>query len=274
MTSGERPCAVCGQFYPADSQELRATVRNLLAEAKPERPAGRIRGIVAPHAGYFYSGLTAAYAYALLVGQKFETVIVIAPSHRAYFDGISVYSGAAYATPLGSIPVDVKMREALLKVSPLIQSSDEGHGAEHAVEVHLPFLQVALKSFSLLPIVIGDQRREYCYALGEALAETARDKDILLIASTDLSHYYPSAIAKKLDDAVAERIRQFDFEALMRDLESRRAEACGGGPTVALMLALSRLGVRHMSLLHQCNSGDVSGDKSQVVGYLSAAAYD
>jgi MEMO1 family protein len=269
-----RPCAACGQFYPSDPRELRSTVRELLTKATPRQLGGRIRGIIAPHAGYFYSGLTAACAYTLLTGENFSTVVIISPSHRAYFDGVSIYSGESYKTPLGTIPVDTELRDRLLKTTGTIHASEDGHGDEHAVEVHLPFLQVVLKSFTFLPIVIGDQRREYCYALGEALGETLIDRNALLIASTDLSHYYPSAIADKLDAVVADYVKRFDYESLMRDLESRRVEACGGGPTVSLMMALSRLGVRQMALLHQCNSGDVSGDKSQVVGYLSAAAYE
>jgi AmmeMemoRadiSam system protein B len=186
-----------------------------------------------------------------------------------------VFPGAAYATPLGSIPVDQRLRAELCGYSSAITPSAHGHGPEHAIEVHLPFLQYQLREFTLLPIVMGDQRREYCFALGEALYRLAQEHEqVLLVASSDLSHYYPSTQADQLDAVVIDDVEKLDYEALMRDLESQRTEACGGGPMVAAMLALSRLGMSSMTILHHCNSGDVTGDYSQVVGYLAAAAHE
>ena len=269
----ERECTVCGMFYPADPDELRRNVRELISGVKPTKLAGVVRGIVGSHAGYMYSGFTAAHAYALLQGAKYSSVVVVSPSHREYFDRISVFPGDSYRTPLGVVPVDARLREKLLKQSSVVTASFAGHGAEHAIEVHLPFLQCVLGEFSLLPIVIGDQKREYCFALGEALSNVLMDENALIVASTDLSHYHPANVADRLDAIIIDDVRKFDYEALMYDLESQKAEACGGGPTVAVMLALWRLGVRKMAVLHHCNSGDVTGDDSQVVGYLAAAAY-
>ncbi|HCV42365.1 MAG TPA: AmmeMemoRadiSam system protein B [Bacteroidetes bacterium] len=269
----ERECSVCGLFYPADKEELRENIREMIAAAKSPKIGGTIRGVIGPHAGYVYSGPTAAHAYALLQGATYSTVVVVSPSHREYFDGVSVFPGDSYSTPLGVVPVDKDLREKLLQQTPLVNLSYSGHGEEHAVEVHLPFLQYVLGEFKFLPLVVGDQKRECCFGLGEALGEVLKGKNALLVASTDLSHYYPSSVANKLDAIVVNHVNKFDYEGLMHDLESQQAEACGGGPTVAVMLALERLGVREMTVLHHCNSGDVTGDSHQVVGYLSAAAY-
>ncbi len=273
VKAAERRCSVCGLFYPADSAELRRNVTDMLAAAKPPAVQGAIRGIIGPHAGYVYSGPTAAHAYSLLKGTSYDTVVVVSPSHHEYFDGVSVYPGDAYVTPLGVVPIDKELRKGLLQRSSAVRASNVGHGEEHAVEVHLPFLQQVLGTFKLLPIVMGDQDRTYCYGLGKALGDVLQGKNALLVASTDLSHYYTGDVAERLDAVAIADIRQFDYEQLMGDIENKHTEACGGGPVVAVMLALHTLGVEKMSILHHCNSGDVTGDFSQVVGYLAAVAY-
>jgi len=171
------------------------------------------------------------------------------------------------------VPVNKELRSELLKLSPVVRSSQAGHGEEHAVEVHLPFLQHMLGQFTFLPIVMGDQKRTYCLELGKALGEALKGKNALLVASTDLSHYYTADRANRLDAVAIDDIGTFDYERLMLDLEEDRTEACGGGPVVAVMRALHDLGVGKISVLHHCNSGDVTGDFSQVVGYLAAVAY-
>ena len=269
----QRGCAVCGQFYPSVPEELRRNIRELIERAGTPEIKGKVKGIVSPHAGYMYSGLTAAHGYSLLKGKTYKTVVVVSPSHREYFDGISVYPGRAYSTPLGIVPINEVLRNKLVERLPVLKLSLAGHGEEHAIEVQLPFLQYVLGSFSLLPIVIGDQKREYCLALGEALGAELEQEETLLVASTDLSHYHDSETANHLDAIAIEDVARFDHEALMSDLESQRTEACGGGPTVAVMLALKRLGSKNMTILHRCNSGEITGDQRQVVGYLSAAAY-
>lgn len=282
-TSAVRPPAVAGLFYPADPHTLdrqiddllnRAVIDNqvvrlLKGEGKGQK--GQIRALISPHAGYMYSGLTAAHAYKLLQGQRFDTVIIVSPSHREYFDGISIYGGSAYRLPSGDVPIDAELRELLLANENIITLSDVGHRQEHAIEVQVPFLQKALKGCKIVPIVMGDQRREYCFHLGKKLAHVAEDRNILLIASTDLSHYYPYETAQMLDKIIIDEVAQLDYEQLMSDLETERAEACGGGPTVAVMLAACELGANKAFILHACNSGDVTGNRSGVVGYLSAA---
>ena len=271
--TGERTCSVCGMFYPSNAAELRQNLSDMLDAAAPGPMEGTVLGIISPHAGYVYSGPTASFAYTLLRGKKYDTVVIVSPSHREYFDGISVFPGDAYRTPLGVVLVDRDLRKELLQQSAAIRSSNAGHGDEHAVEVHLPFLQHVLGDFSFLPVVMGDQKRHYCFALGEALGKVLRGKRALIVASTDLSHYYPADLANRLDAVAIEDVGKFDYEKLMVDLEQNRTEACGGGPVVAVMLALRTLGARKMAVLHHCNSGDVTGDLSQVVGYLAAVAY-
>jgi AmmeMemoRadiSam system protein B len=164
----------------------------------------------------------------------------------------------------------MEVRDRLREVLPGLMMSTQGHGTEHALEVQLPFLQCVLQPFTLVPLVIGHQSRGHCFALGEALAQVCSGKDVLLVASTDLSHFSPAASAKQLDALVAEDITAFDPERLMRDLEAGAGEACGGGPVAAVMTACDRLGARKARILGQTHSGMVTGDHQSVVGYLSA----
>jgi hypothetical protein len=260
-------------FYPADAGMLEKQVNSLFQQGSVRPVQGLVRGIISPHAGYIYSGATAAAGYSHVRGRKIETVVIVAPSHRDYFEGASVYSGDAYQTPLGEVPVDGELRAALLEASDLVVAGEAGHRSEHAVEVQLPFLQAALGSFAVLPIVLGDQHRSLCFTLAEALGRVVEGRDVLFVASTDLSHYHTARIADAIDHVTIEDVRAFDHRRLMDDLESGAAEACGGGPTVAVMGALSRLGVKEMEIVRHCNSGDVSGDRQNVVGYLSAVAW-
>lgn len=268
-----RPCRVGGLFYPDDAGELRRVVSSLIERVHVRRIGGRIVGLISPHAGYVYSGYTAAHAFSLLGGARIRTVVIVSPSHREYFDGVSVYPGEAYETPLGRVTVDAEMRERLLTTSSIVTASHAGHGEEHAIEVQIPFLQCLVQELMILPIVMGDQRREYCMELGRALSTVVDPHQDLLVASTDLSHYHTHTAAEKLDSVMIEDVKGFDAEGLMTHLETGSTEACGGGPAVAVMGALKLLGVPHMKVLHHCNSGDISGDRNQVVGYLSAAAH-
>jgi len=272
-----REPAVAGAFYPADPAELTKLVDGLLAKApSPQLPD--VVALVAPHAGYMYSAEVAAYAYAALKGRKIERVVVISPSHIDAFPYSAVYDGQAYATPLGRIPVDRAFGAALAKSSKLIQLSDRGHRAasgraEHALEVQLPFLQRALVEFRLVPIVMGDQSYEACRALGLALAANIRGPETVIVASSDLSHYHKYDQAVSLDRKTLRAIEGFDYLSLWRNLQQQVWEACGGGPIVAAMIASEKLGARQAKVLKYANSGDVTGDKSQVVGYGAVAIY-
>ncbi len=265
-----RRAAVAGVFYPDSAAELAQEIDTLLQQVPRTAVHGKPVALVAPHAGYMYSGPTAASAYCLLEGFEYSTVVVVSPSHREYFAGVSVYSGNAYETPLGRVPVDAALRDRLLAISKVVTSSAAGHGAEHAVEVHVPFLQKALGSFRFLPLVMGDQSRETCYALGEDLGKVLQGESSLLVASTDLSHFHSAAEADRRDGIVLGDLESFEPERLMGDLEEGRAEACGGGPVVAVMIAARALGARRLRILGRTHSGQITGDRHSVVGYCSA----
>jgi AmmeMemoRadiSam system protein B len=267
-----RPPSVAGVFYPGDPDELAGTIAGMISPGSGEA-GSPVRGIIAPHAGYAYSGRTAARAYGMLARGAYDTVVVVSPSHREFFEGVSVYDGDAYTTPLGRIPVDRELRAALLAAAPCVRASGAGHREEHAVEVHLPFLQTVLGAFSLLPLVIGHQTPETCFALGEALATVLRDRRALLVASTDLSHFHTDREAREIDAVMIGDVRLFDSEGLMSHLSDGTTEACGGGPAVAVMTALKRLGAHRLEVVEYATSGDVTGDRRSVVGYMSAVAY-
>jgi AmmeMemoRadiSam system protein B/AmmeMemoRadiSam system protein A len=284
-----RPPEVAGSFYPADPQVLGKTVDGLLAKANPQQPQGELISLSVPHAGYEFSGQVAAYAFALLKGRKFARVVVISPCHIEAFPFSSVYDGDAYSTPLGTIPVDKEFAKKLVGQSSLIQFSERGHGevngrGEHSLEVELPFLQRTLGEFKLVPIVMGDQNHDLERALGVALAKLIQAEhkkagagspqpgDTLIVASSDLSHYHPYDEAVRLDHKVLNAITEWDYFNMSQNFERRIWEACGGGPIVAMMIAAERLGANRAQVLKYANSGDVTGDKSRVVGY-GAVAY-
>jgi MEMO1 family protein len=274
-----RPAAVAGAFYPADPQELSKMIDGMLAKAAPAPVDGQILAAVAPHAGYPYSGPVAAWTYSALKGHKYSRVVVIAPSHYVAFDFTSVYDGDAYTTPLGQIPVDKDFARRLAKMSATIQLSDKGHQAtsdapEHSVEVELPWLQKILGNFELVPIVMGDQSYESSRALGVALARMLRsDHDTLVLASSDLSHYHPYADAETIDHKTLHALQAYDYLSMSRNFQWRGQgepgiwEACGGAPIVAAMIYAERLGANEAEVLRYANSGDITGDKSRVVGY-------
>lgn len=272
MEKIRRP-AVAGMFYPANPDELLRMISSFMTKAEIEDKYDHVFGVVSPHAGYTYSGLSAAYAFNVLKGSDFETAVVLSPSHQEYFPGISVYNGDAYNTPLGNLRVDTVKREKLISGSGLIFAGIEGHRGEHAVEVQLPFLQMVKNDAAIVPVVIGDQRKKYVDELAEKLTEIADDKTVV-IASSDLSHFHSKDEADKLDSIVADRISSFEYDRLQNDLEMENCEACGGGGIVAMMKSAHMKNFNKSKVLSRSDSGDVSGDNESVVGYLSAVIYN
>lgn len=267
-----REPAVAGMFYPANEKKLRTQLSQLFENVSSEKKYNNVFGLIAPHAGYVYSGKTAAYGYHAVSGKQYETAIIISPSHREYFPGISVYEGDAYRTPLGDVKVNNKLRENFIEHSNSIFTGSNGHLAEHALEVHLPFLQFLYPGINILPVVVGDQSKIYIDELAEKLAQNYNE-NILIIASTDLSHFYTKIEADKLDSIVANRILEFQFDLLQEELSKRTCEACGGGGIVALMKAAHKLNKTNSKIIHRSDSSDTSGDTEEVVGYLSAIIY-
>ena len=263
---------VAGYFYPADKDKLQKDIALMLQVAKPEKAFNNIFGIVSPHAGYMYSGKTAAFAYNLLKDKFYKTVIIISPSHAEYFPGISIYDGDAYETPLGIVEIDQVMVDMLVENSKIIFRGIQGHRKEHALEVQIPFLQTVLKNFKIVPIVMGDQSKMFVDELAEKISKVV-DDNTLVVASSDMSHFYSAEEAERLDSVVEKRINDFDFEQLLKDLDDHECEACGGGPIAVMMKTASLKNIDKSIVISRSDSGDITGDKSEVVGYLSAVVY-
>lgn len=268
-----RPPAVAGAFYTSNPDALSAQIKDFISNVPAKTLPGNIAALIAPHAGYMYSGQAAAYAYKLIEGKKYDTVAVIAPSHRTRFHGASVYPKGAYQIPLGLIPVDTELAQQLMKKDADISYVRQAHTQEHSLEVQLPFLKIVLDDFKLLPIVIGSYDFATCEAISEAIYKVVKDKNVLVIASSDLSHFHPYNKAIELDKIVIDHINNFDAKGLFKDVSSGRCEACGAGPIIITMLLAKKLGATKSELLFYTNSGDVTGDKSGVVGYMSAVFF-
>jgi AmmeMemoRadiSam system protein B/AmmeMemoRadiSam system protein A len=269
-----RESVIAGSWYPGHPETLKKQIGEYLDEAPPTPLGGELVGLIVPHAGYMYSGGIAAHAYKLLLQQSFDRVLILAPSHRAHFQGASVYRLGGYRTPLGIVPLDQDLIESLFRQSSLFHYVPGAESQEHSLEIQLPFLQVVLREFRLTPILMGDQSFESSQKLAEAIARGCKGNRVLLIASTDLSHFHPYKEAKHLDQVVLDRVAVFDPAGLSKDLEKGLCEACGGGPMVALMLAARKLGANKAKVLQYANSGDVTGDTHGVVGYMAAAVVD
>lgn len=272
---GVRRSVLQGAWYPADPGVLRSRIRSRLSEARPPDVRGRIRALVVPHAGYRYSGAVAAHAYRLIQGLRLRRVILIGPSHRWGFNGVSVSRHEAYETPLGRVPVDLETAERLVASIPGARFVPRAHAAEHSLEIQLPFLQSVLDSFHIVPIIMGSQDRATCSALARGLARVLDgSEDTLIVASTDLSHFHDQAAARSLDRVFERCVASFDPEGLAEALEEGRCEACGGGAAVTALTAARMLGADRSVILARADSGEVTGDRERVVGYLAAAVLE
>jgi hypothetical protein len=270
--AGVRRSAVAGSWYPGTAAGIREEVEQYLAAVPARAVRGRLVGLISPHAGLRYSGPVAAHGYALLRGRRELSVVLVGPSHRVAFDGAAVYARGAFETPLGRAPIDEELAAAML-AHPGVRDEPRPHRDEHSLEMQLPFLQHLVAGLRIVPILMGTQSRDEVEALAAALGPTlAVRTDILLVASSDLSHYHRAEVANQLDARVVADVEGFDAAALMDRLESSPEHACGGGPMVAVMRAARALGAARAEVLRYADSGDAAeGDKSRVVGYLSAA---
>jgi AmmeMemoRadiSam system protein B len=266
----DRPAAVSGSWYPASPPALAAAVDAHLARVEDD-VAGDVVAIVSPHAGLMYSGPVAAHAYHLLLGRQFDVAVLVGPSHFVGFDGVSVYPSGGFQTPFGVAAIDHRCASELLAASPVVVDRTATHAREHSLEMQLPFLQRLAPTTAIVPLLMGYQTADTALQLAEALVAVLARRRALLVASTDLSHYHEAATAARLDDVVIDCVSRFDEEGLQRALELQPEHACGGGPMVAVMRAARGLGARDAVVLKHADSGDVSGDKSAVVGYMAAA---
>jgi AmmeMemoRadiSam system protein B len=270
-----RPSPIAGTWYEGRPETLKRQIDSYLDNANlPELP-GEVIAVVAPHAGHRYSGAVAGYAFAALRDRRPDLVAVISPMHHPYPQPLITSSHDAYATPLGSIPIDKSAVEALsvaLQADLGMGLSPVSHDPEHSLEIELPFLQRTLASeFKLLPVMLRAQDPRVSESLGKALAGLLRDKNYALVASTDLSHFYDQETARKLDSEMLRQIEAFSPAGVFEAERTGKGFACGHAAVAAVLWAAKELGADMVKLLHYATSGDVTGDYSGVVGYGAAA---
>ncbi len=275
---GVRRPWVAGSFYPGDPEGLRRSIEECFRHrlgpgALPGRGVGhrRIAALISPHAGYIYSGPAAAHGYyQLALDGKPSTFIILGPNHTGLGSPVAMMSEGAWETPLGVVEIDGELAQAIFKASDIIDIDEIAHLREHSIEVQLPFLQYLYGSeFRFVPICMGLQDLETSRAVGRAIAEASRGRDVVIIASTDFSHYEPQSRAERNDRRVIEAILNLDEEEVQRTVRRYGVSMCGYGPVSAAITAAKELGASSAELLAYHTSGDVTGDYSAVVGYAS-----
>jgi MEMO1 family protein len=274
-----RSPAVAGMFYPSSAASLKKQIEEcFLHSIGPGKlPSGKINkrshplALISPHAGYVYSGPVAAHGYLELDGRsRPRTVVVIGPNHYGIGMDVSIYPDGVWVTPLGEVKIDSQLGRELAELSDIFSLDELSHAREHSIEVQIPFLQYVLGDFSFLPICMLDQSIEVSLEVGRALAELLKERTgIMLVASTDFTHYEPHQVAVKKDSIALDNIRKLDVETLYRVLREVDISMCGYGPVSAVLEASRRLGASKAELLKYATSGDITGDKSSVVGYAS-----
>jgi len=270
-----RQPAFVGQFYTGDATQLAAEIDSYMAGKQPT--AGRPLALIVPHAGYPYSGPVAGYAYAEVRGQQYDAVILIGQNHYLQdFTGVAVYPGGAWKTPLGLVPVDQELAQAILQANPAWESDPAFHARDHCLEVQVPFLQRALPGTPIVPILIGYPDPQNAQSLVQVLSQVLPGRNILLIASSDLSHYPAYEDAVQSDGAILEAIETLDpgqlrqtvAQEMSQGLPNLLTTCCGEEAIVVVMEVAKRLGADRATVLHYANSGDVpGGDRTRVVGY-------
>ena len=274
MSTNVRPAAVAGTWYPGTPGALTREVDACL-EGATTGPGGEIRAVIAPHAGMLYSGPVGAHAYKAAAAGTYDVIVLVGPSHFVGFDGVALYPDGSFETPLGPLAIDSASTAALLGF-PVVQPLPGPHRREHSLEMQLPFVQRLLPGLPIVPMLMGYQNRETVEALGAAIVQAFQGRRPLLVASTDLSHYFDASTAGSLDRRVQDCVAAFDPEGLLHlfeqypEHERGRYVACGGGPMIAVMMAARGLGATDARILKYAHSGEVSGDYDGVVGYLAA----
>lgn len=262
MARKARPAAVAGMFYPDDPEELRGLIDEFLDQSETTSPVPK--GIIVPHAGYIYSGVVAAKAYASIkpAHETIKRVVLLGPAHRVYVRGMALSSATEFSTPLGTIPIDLTLSKELDKL-PYVQTLDSAHAQEHSLEVQLPFLQSTLDDFSLLPIVVGEASPQ---EVKEVLQLLWGKEDTLIVISSDLSHYHDYETASEIDASTSEAIKHMDLENIGPN------QACGCVPMSGLLEIARQTGMQ-IQQLDLKNSGDTAGPRDRVVGYGAYAVY-
>lgn len=265
---------MAGGFYPADPQELDRMLKAFLSNVRDSpRVNEEVGAIIVPHAGYVYSGQVAAYAYKQIVDRDIETVILLGPFHRALFQGASVWQSGTWETPLGKVEVDSELASAILKQNEKLKFIPQAHLGEHSIEVQIPFLQEVLKNFKIVPIAVSDDSPGNCRLLAGAILNAIQGKKVLIVVSTDMSHYHPEEKARIMDRLVLDRLVERNANGLFDDLAGRRGELCGSAGVLTLLEIINHMGGIELQVLKYATSGDVTGDKKAVVGYGASILY-
>lgn len=272
-----RPAVMAGSWYPGDPGQLRMEVESYLSGAPAPTNVGRAVALISPHAGYRYSGKTAGYAFRAVMGKKYELAVVISPYHGGHSAGFLTSVHRAYATPLGEIEID---RQALDQLDGLlVKEFGDGlvpiaNDEEHAIEIELPFLQAALhEDFKLLPIMCTTMQPERLEGLGKALAETLSGQPAIIVASTDLSHYYKESRAKELDKVMLGQIEALSPEGVLSVQARGKGYACGACAVAAALWAVREMGANSAEVVDYRTSAEASGDHNSVVGYAAVVVY-
>ena len=271
--------AVAGQFYPGEEEELSQIIDEFLKNAKVPEIKDEIFGILVSHAGYVFSGPVAAHCYKAIQGKNFETVVLIGDSHYEYFDGVSVWDRGEWETPLGRVEVDEILAKEILSFSKRFLVKDSAHLFEHSLEVQIPFLQKVLKNFKILPLIFGSEDEDW-KDLAKAILKLMEKRKILIVASSDLSHYPPYEVAQEADKRTIEGILSSDPEKFKEKIENLKklfpdvdTFACAQD-TIKTILEISKNLKGKAKLLKYQNSGDtIYGERSQVVGYGAICFY-
>ena len=266
--------AVAGAFYPAGREELTRAVDGYLANVPSQPASGRLIALIAPHAGYVYSGQVAAYSYRRLGERAVDTVVLIGASHTSSYAGAAVYAEGALRTPLGTVKVNEKIARSLLSEQAGVTFARGPFEKEHSLEVQLPFLQRTLKEVTVVPILMGAPTQASISHLADRLTAVMRKNErVIIVASTDLSHYHDATTAVGKDRKIVDAVARMSVEDLQGLLASNEGEACGGYPVLLTMMVSRNLGATNGVLYKYANSGDVSGDKGRVVGYAAMGLY-
>lgn len=275
-----RKPAVAGTFYAGSKDSLEEQIKGCFyhsigpgkAPVASRKDEGKVIGLISPHAGYVYSGPVAAWGFARIFENETPgTVVILGPNHRGFGAPVAIMSRGEWETPLGRISIDEEFAKELLQNHPLIEEDEKAHQREHSLEVQIPLLQYGFnEQFKIVPLCLAKQTANLSIGLGEAIWSVAKDKsNVLLIASTDLTHYQPQEIAEKEDREILNAITSGSSENLIKVLSSGHFSMCGYGPVIAVLKAASELGKTKVELLKYATSGDITGDYSAVVGYAS-----
>lgn len=266
---------VAGSFYSANSQELADSIDRYQRSAGRVVDNAKVSIAIAPHAGYIYSGLVAAHTFKAIARNHYKTIVIIAPSHYFPFEGVSVWEKGGFRTPLGILPIDEEFAKALLKINPQeFRFLPDVYEREHAVEVELPFLQKTFKDIHIVPILMGNPDFQVCHDLAVALNQlTGHRDDVLVLVSSDMSHYYPADTANAMDSLSLQAIQGINPKKFFEGCMGRRMEMCGFAPVTTALILAQLKGIGHVEVLKHLNSGDVTGDYDKVVGYGSVIFY-